>query len=98
MPTRWHVHKVFAGVAAMACRYLVQEGPVQLCVGCDPQRPPGRTERKGLCGTDRHTVCDFFRFRRAMGRPLALEDYLAFRRQRGEDLREDDEPVAPTTH
>jgi hypothetical protein len=66
----------------MACRYLEHERHARVCKACEPQREPGRAEVKALCQADSQAECEFYRFRRATGRALLLEDFLAWQRKR----------------
>jgi len=68
----------------LGCRYLSSQGSLKICTACTPERPVTRDELRSVCPLDNPTRCDFFRFIRATGRPILLEDYLAWRRKKAE--------------
>jgi hypothetical protein len=55
---------------------------IRTCLACRPERPPTWAELQGLCQTSSQNSCDFFRFARATGRPLLVEDYVAWQQRR----------------
>lgn len=82
----------------MGCRYLEHEHSQAICRASDPEREPSRGEQKCFCQATDQRGCSFFRFRRATGRALLFEDFLAWQRKRADaELPVEPEPAAGDT-